>query len=173
MQRTRVALAALAILLTIGVGLDGLFDEPSAARSTTAPGTSLQIEELAAAQASGDAAAIEYVVTLAQRAAWIDAVLANRAQAAAAEAAYAASLWARWGPVNQCEQGGDWHAYGTFGNGLRGGGGLGISDGAWQENGGTEYGPNAAAATPEQQMIVAERIYDRYGASAWGCPVPG
>lgn len=76
-----------------------------------------------------------------------------------------------WLAINQCEQGGDWHAYGRFGNGLMGGGGLGLSDGAWQEWGGLQYAANASLATPEQQMLVASVGYRRYGASPWGCKV--
>lgn len=90
----------------------------------------------------------------------------------AAEEARWARIESRWNAVNACEQGGDWHAYGRFGNGLMGGGGLGISDGAWQSWGGGEFASTAAGATPRQQMIVAERIYADVGGSAWGCPVP-
>lgn len=74
-----------------------------------------------------------------------------------------------WLAINRCEQGGDWHAYGRFGNGLMGGGGLGMSDGAWREWGGTEFAPTAAGASPWAQMVVASRGYARYGGSPWGC----
>lgn len=74
-----------------------------------------------------------------------------------------------WHAINRCEQGGDWHAYGRFGNGLMGGGGLGISDGAWRDWGGTQFAANAAGASPYAQMIVASRGYARYGGSPWEC----
>ena len=74
-----------------------------------------------------------------------------------------------WQAINRCEQGGDWHAYGRFGNGLMGGGGLGISDGAWREWGGTAYAPTAAGASPWAQMVIASRGYARYGGSPWEC----
>lgn len=76
---------------------------------------------------------------------------------------------AHWHAINRCEQGGDWHAYGRFGNGLMGGGGLGMSDGAWREWGGTQFAPTAAGATPYAQMVVASRGYARHGGSPWGC----
>lgn len=75
-----------------------------------------------------------------------------------------------WLAVNRCEQGGDWHAYGVFGNGLVGGGGLGISDGAWREWGGLQFAPTAAGATPFEQIVVASRGYRLHGPGAWGCP---
>lgn len=81
-------------------------------------------------------------------------------------------LWLR---IGRCEQPGDgyaginWTAQGTFGNGLQGGGGLGMSNGAWAENGGLAYAPVPSGATPNQQMTVAQRVRDRYGPGAWGC----
>ncbi len=48
-------------------------------------------------------------------------------------------------------------------------GGLGVANGAWNEWGGCEFAPNAAEATREQQIIVAERIRADVGLGAWGC----
>lgn len=164
MNSRRLVILTITVALVLAFAAGIIIGESAGADPRFDVGTSVQGEELAAAEASGDAAAIEWVS--ARIAAFI-AALSARQQ----EAARAASLWARWGPVNRCEQGGEWHAYGRFGNGLMGGGGLGISDGAWQENGGTAYASTAAGASPEQQMIVAERIFERYGPGAWGCPV--
>ena len=82
-----------------------------------------------------------------------------------------ARLWARWGPVHQCEQPDSWTIDGTFGNGLQGGGGLGISNGAWNSGGGQGYAPLPGLASPFDQMRVAERILGMYGSGAWGWPV--
>jgi hypothetical protein len=82
--------------------------------------------------------------------------------------------WALWERIHNCEQPGDWYAYGYFGNGMRGGGGLGISDGAWRiaVNNAPKYGIELPGfvlnATPEQQMIAAEVLRATIGWS-WGC----
>lgn len=74
-----------------------------------------------------------------------------------------------WLVKNRCEQGGDWHAYGPFKNGLVGGGGLGISDGAWVSWGGLAYAPNASLASPWAQMVVASTGWEQQGDGPWGC----
>ncbi len=48
-------------------------------------------------------------------------------------------------------------------------GGLGIARSTWTAFGGREFAPNAGLATREEQIIVGQRIFDRYGWSAWGC----
>lgn len=88
------------------------------------------------------------------------------------QAAHVAHLEARWIPLHNCENPGTWTVDGVFGNGLHGGGGLGISNGAWHEWGGDQYASRPGAATPLQQMEVAEVGFERYGGgSPWGCPV--
>lgn len=76
-----------------------------------------------------------------------------------------------WEALHRCEQPDSWTVQGTFGNGLAGGGGLGISNGAWTEAGGEQYAPVPGMATPDQQIAVAEVILARHGAGAWGCPL--
>lgn len=76
---------------------------------------------------------------------------------------------AYWAVIHECEQRDSWTIEGVFGNGLRGGGGLGISDGAWWENGGREFAELPGGAAPVEQMLVAGRILQRYGPGAWGC----
>lgn len=84
--------------------------------------------------------------------------------------------WARWQRLHQCEQADSWYAYGYFGNGLRGGGGLGMSDGAWTmavnaaRARGVELPGHVLQATPEEQMTAAQAFYDAYG-WGWGCRV--
>ena len=73
----------------------------------------------------------------------------------------------RWDELAQCESGGRW-------NTVDGGtpaydGGLGIYRPNWAHYGGLEFAPNAGLATREEQIIVAQRIYDEYGWEPWGC----
>lgn len=65
-----------------------------------------------------------------------------------------------WQAIAQCESGGNWAA--DTGNGLYGG--LQISQAAWDANGGVG---SPAAASPQQQIEVADRIMETQGPSAW------
>jgi Transglycosylase-like domain len=47
-----------------------------------------------------------------------------------------------------------------------------ITDATWKANGGTEFAPTAREATPEQQGIVAGRIFAKSGGQPWGA-TPG
>ena len=73
---------------------------------------------------------------------------------------------AEWSRVAMCEEGGNWHV-----NGSRFSGGLGITRANWVAYGGLQYAPYGAAATPDEQIMVAERIQanppDQYGCSSW------
>ena len=73
---------------------------------------------------------------------------------------------AAWGRVAMCEEGGNWHA-----DGSRFSGGLGITRTNWAAYGGLQYAPSGATATPDQQIMVAERIQstapDQYGCRGW------
>jgi hypothetical protein len=70
---------------------------------------------------------------------------------------------ATWDTLAQCETQQNWNLVGKYG------GGLGIYIGAWTEFGGSEFAGNPGYATKDQQIIVAERIYDRFGFTGWGC----
>jgi len=103
-----------------------------------------------------------------------------RQQAAARVAAPAATPTASVGgplsyerlmALHNCEQPNSWTVHGRFGNGLMGGGGFGLSDGAWADWGGLKYAPYAGAATPEQQMEIVQEGWRRYGNAPWGCKV--
>lgn len=60
---------------------------------------------------------------------------------------------AEWSKVNACEEGGHWHVLGSHAQG-----GLGITVANWQFYGGQQaYGPEWAA-TPAEQVLVAQRI---------------
>jgi len=72
---------------------------------------------------------------------------------------------AQWDELARCENGGDWSVVDRYG------GGLGIFIGTWHAFGGDEFASNPGYATKAQQIIVAERIYARFGLSGWGCKV--
>jgi hypothetical protein len=73
---------------------------------------------------------------------------------------------AAWDAVARCEEGGNWQA-----DGSRFSGGLGITRSNWASYGGLQYAPEAAEATPDEQIMVAERIQssppDQGGCSSW------
>ncbi len=73
---------------------------------------------------------------------------------------------AEWERVAMCEEGGDWSA-----DGGEFSGGLGISRANWDAFGGLQYAPEGAEATPDEQIMVAERIQgyppDQDGCEGW------
>ena len=93
-------------------------------------------------------------VALAKRAEY-ERLVANAARAAARERT--------WDALARCESGGNWNVVDRFG------GGLGIYIGTWRGFGGLEFASNPGYATKAQQIIVAERVYARYGFDGWGC----
>jgi hypothetical protein len=72
---------------------------------------------------------------------------------------------AQWDELASCENHGDWSIVDRYG------GGLGIFIGTWHAFGGDEFASNPGYATKAQQIVVAERIYARFGLSGWGCKV--
>jgi hypothetical protein len=90
------------------------------------------------------------------------------AAVAAAKAASAAALTSHtgvnWDGIAECETGGNWSMSGS-----RFSGGLGFANTTWRGFGGGEFAANAGSASREQQIVVAERVYARYGLSGWGC----
>jgi len=75
-----------------------------------------------------------------------------------------------WAAMGRCEQPGDgWGGVRWDEHGPTYQGGLGFWHGTWDNWRPEDYPDNAGDATPEQQMIVADRVYDDVGASAWGC----
>ncbi|WP_439030213.1 transglycosylase family protein [Gordonia terrae] len=48
-----------------------------------------------------------------------------------------------------------------------------IAKGTWAGNGGNEFAPTAGQATPQQQAIVAARIFEKSGGQPWGAGLPG
>jgi len=106
----------------------------------------------------------------------VDAALATHAAAAAHDAAVehllavaatalpAPHTGVDWDAIARCETGGNWRMQGA-----RFSGGVGFANSTWNGFGGREFAPNAGQATREEQIVVAERVYDRYGLSGWGC----
>ncbi len=99
-------------------------------------------------------------------------VAQQQQQLAAFYAAAAAQLKQKtsvnWDGIAQCETAGNWHMQGSSFSG-----GLGFYNGTWSGFGGREFAPNAGQATREQQIVVAERVYARFGLSGWGCRAYG
>jgi resuscitation-promoting factor RpfB len=83
---------------------------------------------------------------------------------AAQQAAAKASRDSIWDRIAACETQGDWSMRGSSFSG-----GVGFSNAAWSQWGGSEFAPNAGQATREQQIVVAERIRASVGLGAWGC----
>ena len=69
-----------------------------------------------------------------------------------------------WDGIARCETGGNWSMQGS-----RYSGGLGFANSTWSSFGGGQFAANAGQASREQQIVVAERVYARYGLSGWGC----
>ena len=97
-------------------------------------------------------------------------------QAAQERAAYLAAVaeyfrpktGVNWDGIAQCETAGNWSMHGA-----KFSGGLGFYNGTWNSFGGRQFASNAGSATREQQIVVAERVYARYGLSGWGCRAYG
>ncbi|ORB18868.1 transglycosylase family protein [Mycobacterium noviomagense] len=68
-----------------------------------------------------------------------------------------------WEAIAQCESGGNWAA--NTGNGDYGG--LQISLRTWDANGGAALSPLPSTATPQEQVLVAQRIMATQGPGAW------
>ncbi|MBK5288019.1 MAG: transglycosylase family protein [Acidimicrobiia bacterium] len=73
-----------------------------------------------------------------------------------------------WDGIARCETGGNWSMQGP-----KFSGGVGFYNGTWTGFGGREFAPNAGMASRAEQIVVAERVYARYGLSGWGCRAYG
>lgn len=119
-------------------------------------------------RAAADAAAARAVID--EAAARLDAEQAawERARAEAALLATAGRTGVDWDGIATCETNGNWRMQGP-----RFSGGVGFYNGTWNAFGGRQFAPNAGLATREQQIVVAERVYDEFGLSGWGCRAYG
>lgn len=68
-----------------------------------------------------------------------------------------------WDALAQCESSGNWAT--NTGNGFSGG--LQFTPSTWEAYGGTQYAENAANASREQQIAVAEKVLEAQGSGAW------
>lgn len=75
---------------------------------------------------------------------------------------------ADWDGIAECETGSDWGMVGPSFSG-----GVGFYNGTWNSFGGRQYADYAGHATREQQIVIAERVYARFGLSGWGCRAYG
>jgi hypothetical protein len=120
----------------------------------------------AAAQAAASQAAAQAAV--ARDAARAAALRAPAPAPAAPASTPARTTGVNWDGIANCETGGNWSMQGS-----RFSGGLGFANTTWSSFGGGQFAPNAGQATREQQIVVAERVYARYGLSGWGCRAHG
>jgi len=72
-----------------------------------------------------------------------------------------AATMAKWEKVNICETGGNWRTRGPIYSG-----GLGIMETNWMKYGGWEFGAEYTA-TPEAQVLIAERIQAASGLTGY------
>ncbi len=69
-----------------------------------------------------------------------------------------------WDGIARCETNGNWSM-----RGARFSGGVGFATSTWNSFGGQQFALNAGLGSRDQQIVVAERVYDRFGLSGWGC----
>jgi Transglycosylase-like domain len=171
-RRTAGLVGALALGVTAtaaGVSLNPAHvpEAAGAAESTAPRKVELRGADLVSAQRKVAARPVEAVlVTHAETVTRQQHIVA--AVAAAQAAAHAEKMRPKtgvdWDGIAACETGGNWSMQGsTFS------GGVGFANSTWSGFGGREFAPNAGQATREQQIVVAERVYARYGLSGWGC----
>jgi LysM repeat protein len=91
------------------------------------------------------------------------AVVATPIAIAAPAANASTSAATGWDALAQCESSGNWAA--NTGNGFSGG--LQFTPSTWAAYGGTQYSSNAATASREQQIAVAEKVLAAQGPGAW------
>jgi hypothetical protein len=99
------------------------------------------------------------------------AVQAQQQQAAALAAVaeyFRPKTGVNWDGIARCETNGNWSMHGA-----KFSGGLGFYNGTWNAFGGRQFAANAGDASREAQIVVAERVYARYGLSGWGCRAYG
>jgi hypothetical protein len=162
------AIPAFAVLVALVLtGLAALTAvHPHGARPTLPVQTSARARIAQVPAAQPDTTSLEHELFEA-RARWYSAVRRNaeleRARGALQLIATAQQRRAMWDELAHCESGGNWNVVDRFG------GGLGIYIGTWHMFNGDEFASNPGYATKDQQIIVAERVYARFGLSGWGC----
>ena len=157
-----------AVVATI-VGLTGIgvafTTEPAAYSSIVpakAPPARVPLDAAVAARARAQAEQTMLVYQAAKEA-------QTRAEIEAAVAEYyRPKTGVNWDGIARCETNSNWSMHGSSYSG-----GLGFYNGTWSSFGGRQFAANAGDASREQQIVVAERVYARYGLSGWGCKAYG
>jgi hypothetical protein len=171
-RQVRLARAAAVVVIGLAVGAVGFTTQPPAlpragAEASGGRGSARTVDltraEAIVAHRQAIARPVEGVLSTHA------ATQAEQLQAAAAAAAARAAKFARrtsvdWDGIAQCETGGNWQMRGSTYSG-----GLGFANTTWSGFGGREFASNAGLASREAQIVVAERVYARYGLSGWGC----
>jgi hypothetical protein len=165
----RAALAALLLVVAIGVATLVVGTSPSPALRadavrTGAPARPITAEPAAAVRPAPRPVEGVLIKHAATQAATQAAAQAAAAAGAARAAALAPKTGVDWDSIARCETGGNWSMQGS-----RFSGGLGFANTTWRGFGGGEFASNAGMASREEQIHVAERVYARYGLSGWGC----
>lgn len=166
--RAKGAAAIATIVGLTGVGV-AFSTEPSAGAasarrvvSAKAPPARVPLDAAVAARARAQAEQAMRDFQAAQEAQTRAAFLAAVAEY------YRPKTGVNWDGIARCETGGNWSMRGASFSG-----GLGFYNGTWNAFGGREFAPNAGLASRDQQIVVAERVYARYGLSGWGCKAYG
>jgi hypothetical protein len=164
--RTRAhPLRAAVLLLALGLGAWSAFGSTHRVRTDVAR-PAAEARELVIRRVESSAHANQRALVLLERARraatryWTVVALQN-AQAAATR--FEQQRVAMWDTLAQCETQQNWNLVGRYG------GGLGIYVGTWHMFAGDDFASNPGYANKWQQIIVAERIYARYGLDGWGC----
>ena len=169
---------------SVAAGVVGVFVALSAAGVAFSPGpaaggasagrrpTAATRAAAKAAHVPIDAALVSRARVAAEQKMVAELVRQQQAQLAAYYAAvteyYRPKTGVNWDGIARCETGGNWSMQGPSFSG-----GVGFYNGTWNGFGGQQFAPNAGMATREQQIVVAERVYARYGLSGWGCRAYG
>ncbi|MEO6467557.1 MAG: transglycosylase family protein [Acidimicrobiia bacterium] len=164
--------AVIAVVTSLFVGLFALgvafSAEPVAGGATARRAKAIPT----AARVPIEAALVSRARAEAEQQLFVALVQQQEEKAAAIEAAvaeyYRPKTGVNWDGIAQCETGGNWRMQGSSFSG-----GVGFYNGTWTGFGGRQFAPNAGMATREQQIVVAERVYARFGLSGWGCRAYG
>ena len=167
--RAKGAVAVAAIVAVAGIGV-GVTSEPTAGAfpgsrrvvNPTAPPARVPLDAAVAARARAQAEQTLRAYQAAQEAQQRAAFLAAVAEY------YRPKTGVNWDGIARCETGGNWSMHGASFSG-----GLGFYNGTWNAFGGRQFAANAGDASREQQIVVAERVYARFGLSGWGCRAYG
>jgi len=140
--------------------------ESSAPRQVDLRGAELVTARKKVAERPVEAVLVTHAETVTRQQQVAAAVAA--AQAAAHAEMMRPKTGVNWDGIAECETGGNWSMQGsTFS------GGVGFANSTWNGFGGRQFAANAGQASREEQIVVAERVYARYGLSGWGCKAYG